>query len=157
MNKRENRSSHYQQIFAETMCSNEMMASFCNEDSISSRLNPFQYSEDLLDLEDELKKEFWRIVEEELTDRQKEVLRLYAEGLTQTEIAKKLHVNQSSVAKNVGGNQMYSNSDSKTTKTTKTPKRTYGGSKRKLKKIIEIDPRITDILQKMAAIRADTW
>src|SRR5271157_4467346 len=109
MEKRPNRSDHYQTLFLETAYSNDMMESFCNEDSLSVRLNPFQYNEDLIDLEDQLKEEFWRIVNTLLTDRQRDVLRLYADGYTQMEIAKKLNVNQSSITKSIHGNVDYKN------------------------------------------------
>ena len=96
IDKRSNRSDHYQYLLLETACSNDMMEAFCNEDSISARLNPFEYNEDLIELEDRLKKEFWRVVDTLLTSRQREVMHLYADGYTQMEIAKMLNVNQSS-------------------------------------------------------------
>lgn len=65
----------------ETACSNEMMEAFSNEASISNRLNPYMYDERLLDLEDQLKEEFWRVVDTLLTPRQKEVIKLYADRL----------------------------------------------------------------------------
>jgi len=95
MEKRQNRSDKYQYVLLETVCSNDMMEAFCNEDSIYNRLNPNHYDEDLMNLEDKLKVEFWRVVDTLLTTRQREVIRLYADGYTQMEIAKMLHVNQS--------------------------------------------------------------
>jgi len=146
MNKRQNRSDRYQYVLLETVCSNDMMEAFCNEDSIYNRLNPFQYNEDLMLLEDDLKVEFWRIVNTLLTDRQKEVIRLYADGYTQMEIAKMLNVNQSSITKSLNGNVDYKNG-----------KRVYGGAKKKLWKIIEKDEKIKEILDKMAEIRSEKW
>jgi DNA-binding CsgD family transcriptional regulator len=146
MQKRKNRSDSYQFLLLETACSNEMMESFCNEDSIYNRLNPFAYNEDLLDLEDQLKEEFWRLVEDLLTPRQKAVLKLASEGYTQMEIAKKLKVNQSSITKSLNGNVDYKNG-----------RRTYGGSKRKILKLIENDDKIKEILAKMAEIRELKW
>ena len=109
MERRKNRSDHYQYILLETVCSNDMMEAFCNEDSISARLNPFEYNEDLIELEEQLKKEFWRVVDTLLTPRQREVIRLYADGYTQMEIAKMLNVNQSSITKSLNGNVDYKN------------------------------------------------
>jgi DNA-binding CsgD family transcriptional regulator len=146
MEERRNRSSSYQHLMAETQVPSEMMDSFPNEDSISARLNPFEYSEELMDLEDELKKEFWIIVEKILTPRQKEVLRYYADGYTQMEIAKMLDVNQSSITKNIHGNIDY-----------KKGRRAYGGSYKKLKKIIEMDEIIKVILDKMTEVRVNKW
>jgi DNA-binding CsgD family transcriptional regulator len=146
MNKRQNRSDRYQWILLETVCSNDMMEAFSNNDSISARLDPFQYNEDLMDLEDQLKVEFWRVVDTLLTDRQREVIRLYADGYTQMEIAKMLNVNQSSITKSLNGNVDYKNG-----------KRVYGGARKKIRKIIESDNKIKEILQKIAEAREEKW
>lgn len=146
MEKRKNRSDSYQYLLLETACSNDMMEAFCNEDSIYNRLNPFAYNEDVLVLEEELKVEFWRIVENYLTPRQKDVIRLYADGYTQMEIAKMLHVNQSSITKSINGNIDY-----------KLKKTIYGGTKKKLRKIIDTDDRIKTILDKMRELRMEKW
>jgi len=145
-NKRPNRSDSYQYLLIETACSNEMMEAFCNEDSISARLNPFEYNEDLIELEDQLKKEFWRVVDTMLTDRQREVIRLYADGYTQMEIAKILDVNQSSITKSLNGNVDYKNG-----------RRSYGGSKKKINKLIQGDQKIMEILQKISDTRREKW
>jgi len=123
-----------------------MMEAFCNEDGIYNRLNPFGYNEDLMKLEDELKVEFWRVVDTLLTPRQREVIRLYAEGYTQMEIAKMLNVNQSSITKSLNGNVDYKNG-----------KKIYGGARKKIRKIIENDVRIKEILQKMNDVREEAW
>lgn len=146
MNKRQNRSDRYQWILLETACSNDMMEAFCNEDSISARLNPFEYNENLIELEEQLKKEFWRVVDTLLTPRQREVIRLYADGYTQMEIAKMLNVNQSSITKSLNGNVDY-----------KHGKRVYGGAKKKINKIIQSDEKITEILRKIAECRDEKW
>ena len=145
-NKRKNRSDSYQWILLETVCSNDMMEAFCNEDSISARLNPFSYSEDLIELEDQLKVEFWRVVDTLLTPRQREVIRLYADGYTQMEIAKMLNVNQSSITKSLNGNVDYKNG-----------KKVYGGARKKIRKIIESDDKIKEILKKMQECREEKW
>ena len=146
MEKRKNRSDLYQHVLLESSCSNEMMESFRNEDSISARLNPFEYNEDLIELEEQLKKEFWRIVDTMLTPRQRDVIHLYADGYTQMEIAKILNVNQSSITKSLNGNVDY-----------KHGKRIYGGSSKKLNKIIESDTVIKEIFDKMAELREQKW
>jgi|SRR6185436_1304839 len=144
--KRTNRSDRYQWVLLETVCSNDMMEAFSNEESIYNRLNPFQYSEDLMNLEDQLKKEFWRVVETLLTPRQKEVIKLYADGYTQMEIAKMLNVNQSSITKSLNGNVDYKNG-----------KKIYGGARKKIRKIIENDDKIKEILKKMDEVRESRW
>lgn len=146
MERRKNRSDKYQWVLLETVCSNEMLESFCNEDSISARLNPFEYNETLMDLEDQLKKEFWRVVETLLTPRQKEVIKLYADGYTQMEIAKMLNVNQSSITKSLNGNVDYKNG-----------KKIYGGARKKIRKIIENDDKIKKILADMQLCREEKW
>lgn len=147
--KRRNRSDSYQWVLLETVCSNEMLESFSNEESIYNRLNPFAYSEELIDLEDQLRIEFWRIVESTLTPRQRDVIKLCADGYTQMEIANILNVNQSSITKSINGNVDY--------KSGNIAKRSYGGSKRKLLKNIESDPKIKEILDKMAELREKKW
>ena len=146
MVKRQNRSDRYQWVLLETVCSNDMMEAFCNEDSISARLNPFEYNENLIELEEQLKKEFWRVVDTLLTPRQKQVIRLYADGYTQMEIAKMLNVNQSSITKSLNGNVDYKNG-----------KKVYGGARKKIKKIIEMDDKIKSILEQMQAVRDEKW
>lgn len=146
INKRSNRSDKYQWVLLETVCSNDMLESFCNEDSISARLNPFEYNEGLIELEEQLKKEFWRVVDTLLTPRQREVIRLYADGYTQMEIAKMLNVNQSSITKSLNGNVDYKNG-----------KKVYGGARKKIKKIIENDEVIKNILAKMQDYRNEKW
>ncbi len=146
MNKRQNRSDRYQWVLLETVCSNDMMEAFCNEDGIYNRLNPFGYNEDLMELEDQLKVEFWRVVDTLLTPRQREVIRLYADGYTQMEIAKMLNVNQSSITKSLNGNVDYKNG-----------KKIYGGARKKIRKIIENDVRIKEILSQMCDIRDEAW
>jgi len=146
MEKRKNRSDSYQYVLLETVCSHDMMEAFSNNDSISSRLNPFEYNENILELEDQLKNEFWRVVDTLLTPRQREVIRMYADGYTQMEIAKILNVNQSSITKSLNGNVDYKNG-----------KKVYGGARKKIKKIIENDERIKEILKRMTELRQEKW
>lgn len=147
MERRKNRSDKYQYVLLETACSNDMMSAFCNEDSIYNRLTGgFIYDERMLELEDRLKKEFWRVVDTLLTPRQREVIRLYADGYTQMEIAKMLNVNQSSITKSLNGNVDYKNG-----------KKVYGGARKKIRKIIELDEEIKQILKEMADLRDEAW
>lgn len=145
--KRKNRSDAYQFLILETCCSHEMMEGFSNNDSMEYRLNPWAYNEELLDLQDELKIEFWRIINTMLTARQKEVITLYADGYTQMEIAKMLNVNQSSITKSINGNVDYK----------KNKKTQYGGSLQRIKKIVEKDSKIKDILNKIQKLREEKF
>ena len=146
MERRKNRSDNYQWFLLEKLYSNDMMESFSNDDSISHRLNPYEYNEDLMELDDQLKVEFWRIVNDLLTDRQKQVIKLYADGYTQMEIAKMLNVNQSSITKSLNGNVDYKNG-----------KKIYGGARKKIRKIIENDVAIKAILARMNELRSEKW
>lgn len=144
-NKRKNRSDTYQHIILESVFPNEMLESFSNDESLYNRLNPYAYDERVVELEDQLKEEFWRIVAQ-LTPRQQEVIRLYASGKTQMEIAKKLNVNQSSITKSINGNVDYKNG-----------KKCYGGAKKKLQKLAESDNKIKELLIQINELRELKW
>ena len=62
------------------------------------------------------------------------------------EIAKILNVNQSSITKSLNGNVDYKNG-----------KKVYGGATKKIKKIIESDDKIKDILSRMNELRSEKW
>ena len=139
MPKKKNRSDRYQQMFNEIAYNHEMMSDMPEAAGMPAWLN--SYTEEMLDLKEQLRDEFWRLVDEELTPRQKEVVHLYADGLTQTEIAKKLGVNQSSVTKSLNGNCDYRNG-----------KKVYGGAKKKLGRLVQQDPRIQEILARIGQL-----
>lgn len=149
--KKTNRSDKYQYLILETSCSNDMLESFSNDDSIHNRLNPFHYDERVLDLEEQLTKELWRLINSSLTPRQISVIQFTAEGKTQVEIAKKLNVNQSSITKSLNGNVDYKKNGTK--KTAKS----YGGSKRRLLKLAETDEKIQELLKKIQELREEKW
>lgn len=146
VDRTKNRSDSYQHVLLESPCSPEMLVEVADSDGIGAQLNPFGYNEELIELKEKLKVEFWRVVDTELTVRQREVLHLYAEGLTQTEIAKCLGVNQSSITKSINGNTDYRNG-----------KRIYGGARKKIKKIIDKDSEIQKILSRIAEIADDVF
>ena len=139
-----NRSDRYQHVLVESSCSPDMLTEFSDARGIAGVLNNGNYSEELLDLKEQLVAAFWRIIRTKLTPRQCEVIELYAQGLTQTEIAKKLNVNQSSITKSINGNCDYRNG-----------KKIYGGAKKKLRRIAAQDPEIQSILKQMGDIQAE--
>ncbi len=104
--KIKNRSEFYQSSILEISFPHELLDIFSDTDSVYKKLNPFSYNDDIAELEEQLKKELWRIIEDNLTERQKEVVKLYASGKTQIEIAKILGVNQSSITKCVSGDTL---------------------------------------------------
>ncbi len=146
MDRSKNRSDRYQYVLVECPCSPEMLTEVSDSDGIGAQLNPWGYNEDLFELKDKLKAAFWRIVDTQLTSRQKEVIHLYAEGFTQTEIAKKLNVNQSSITKSINGNCDYRNG-----------RKVYGGARKKLRKIAEKDEEIKEILERIAEIQSNNF
>lgn len=149
-----NRSAAYQHLYTEILVSSDMMEGYSNDESVYKRLNPHEYNEKISELEEELRVEFWRVVEECLTPRQKEVLILTTvEHLTQMECAKILGVNQSSITKSLNGNVDYSKKGKDGSK-----KRTiYGGSLKKIRKAVEDDETIKEILYKISELREESW
>jgi len=139
-----NRSDKYQWVLVESPCSPEMLTEVADSEGISAQLNPWGYNEELLNLKDQLKAAFWRIVNTQLTPRQRDVLQLYSKGRTQTEIAKKLGVNQSSITKSINGNCDYRNG-----------KKIYGGSKKRIQRLAEQDPEIQAIFRRIQEIQND--
>lgn len=139
VDRTKNRSDRYQWALVETPCSPEMLVEVADSEGINAALNPFGYNEELLELKEQLRQAFWRMVNTKLTKRQREVIILYCDGYTQTEIANHLNVNQSSITKSINGNCDYKNG-----------RRSYGGSKKKIAKIASSDPEIAEILAKIA-------
>lgn len=135
-NKRPNRSDAYQWVLLETPCSSDFMAA--QEDHKIPSDNSIEVQEWLYDLDDDLRIEFWKIVDTRLTPRQTEIIHMYVEGYTQMEIAKRLNVNQSSVTKSLYGNVDYKNG-----------KKVYGGSRKKLNKMIVAHDKIKGIMAQM--------
>ena len=145
--KIKNRSDVYQAVLLEISYPHELLDVFSDTDSIYKKLNPFSYDDNIAELQEQLNKELWRIIEENLTDRQKQVVKLYASGKTQIEIAKMLGVNQSSITKCIHGNVDYKNRDDKGKPIT------YGGVRLKLQKIVKEDAVVNDLLARIADLR----
>lgn len=139
-----NRSNKYQHVLLESPFSPDMITEFSDSQGLSGMLNASKYNEELLDLKERLLLAFWRIIDTQLTPRQRQVLRLYAQGFTQIEIAKQLNVNQSSITKSLSGNVDYRNG-----------KKVYGGAKKKIRKIADNDPEIQEIFKRMQEIKSE--
>ena len=137
-----NRSNGYQHLFAEQSYSNEMLSDFAESQGLNENYSPEDH-ELLLDLHEQLAEEFWKLVEEQLTPRQAQVLKLLAKGYTQIEIAKQLNVNQSSITKSVNGNCDYRNG-----------RRVYGGGKKRIRALAESTPAIQEIFMKIKEIHS---
>jgi hypothetical protein len=139
-----NRSNAYQWVILESPAPPEQILEYSDSHGFCGLASSGEYQEQLYELQEQLKAELWRIIETELTERQKQVLKLLAEGKTQMDIAKMLSVNQSSVTKSVNGNTDYRNG-----------KKTYGGAKKKIQKIAAKDPKVQEILKKIEDLQED--
>lgn len=138
--KRGHRSDHYQYLMHEISVEDTHLNNFTNAASIDYLLNPFKYNEKLLDLQERLLTKTYELMDKNLTERQSVVIRMTIDGYTQSEIAKILNCNQSSVHKCLYGNVDYSQPKNKR----------YGGFYKKIKKIIKDDPEIKEILEQIA-------
>lgn len=143
--KRGHRSDKYQVFFHEVPCTSEFMDSFDNTHSMEHHLNPYAYNEDLMDLEEELRKVFWAQADEIMTPRQKAVFHMYADGYTQMEIADILGVNQSSITKSLRGNTDYYHGNAKV----------YGGVMKKLKKLVCESNEIQELLRQINELKEE--
>lgn len=141
MRDRPNRSDHYQWRIAEVNVSEMMMNNFTNGQSINAALDPFEYNEEIDQLKEELRQEFWKLVEAHCTERQKQICYMIAEGKTQMEMAAILNVNQSSITKSINGNLDYNKG-----------RRVYGGLIKKIKRYADETPRIQEILKRLNEI-----
>ncbi len=73
------------------------------------------------------------------------------EKLTQTDIAKKLKVNQSSITKAIHGNCDYGKNSKKDKN--KKGKKIYGGARKKLQKLAKEDPVIQEIIKEILELQ----
>lgn len=133
------RAGKYQYLLLEIATCGEWLSTFTNGKSYYSAFSYFEYSEKLLDLQEELKKEFYKLAEINLTETQFKTLMLTVQGLTQKEIAKALNINQSCVTKCLSGNIVYKKNKTKV----------YGGVIKKLQKICFENPKIISLLQQI--------
>lgn len=82
------RSQSYQPFFTELSMEPNILGELSIAQGLFSVIESDVLKEDLLDLKDKLAKRMWEIIEVGLTKRQKQVVYLYNDGLTQNEIAK---------------------------------------------------------------------
>lgn len=141
-----NRSDKYQHLLVEAPCSPDMLAEFSDFRGLSGQLNAALYDEEMYELQEILKSARWRLIKNKLTSRQCEVIEHLATGLTQIEVAKKLNVNQSSITKSLNGNCDYRNG-----------KKVYGGAKKKLRRLEDLDPEIQEIFERMAELQDELY
>ena len=125
--------------FIEISIDPSLFNNFSNEHSMSMFLSGSASSDEFKKLRNELIKEVMNIVNEALTDKQKEVIMLtYVDGKTQNEIAQKLGNCQTAVHKSLAGNIDYLNK-----------KKRYGGALKKIRKLCSKSKKIQEILSKI--------
>lgn len=137
------RSNGYQWTIVELPTAPDTLTDFSDLQGLSGRIMSDSTRERIDEIKDQLKIAYWRIISENLTPRQQQVIRLCAAGLTQVDVAKELGVNQSSITKSINGNCDYGNKKKKTV---------YGGSKKKLVRIAEKDLEVQRLLNELAEL-----
>lgn len=125
--------------FIEISIDPSVLNNFSNEDGIAAYFNSFGASEEFQQLKTELLQEVMFIINNCLTEKQKEVIKMtYLEGKTQNEISIELGKHQTTIHKILQGNIDYNNQ-----------KKRYGGALKKIRKLCANNRKIQDILIKM--------
>lgn len=116
-----------------------LLNNFSTEDGIGAYFSSCSVSEEFRKLRSELLEEVMSIINNNLTEKQKEVIHMtYMEGKTQNEISIELGKHQTTIHKILKGNIDYNNQ-----------KKRYGGALKKIKKVCANNKKIQDILIKM--------
>lgn len=142
MSHKKNKSDCYQHKIVEISVDPVVLNDFPFNNGLGMVLNLSKYSEEFYNLRQKLLNEVVRIVNSELTSRQIEVVTLRLQDMTQTQIAERLKIHQTTVHKLLMGNIDYANG-----------KKRYGGAIKKLRKICTKDSKIKNILEKMEELR----
>jgi len=116
-----------------------LLNNFSNEDGIAAFLSSQACSEEFQKLRNELIEEVMYIINNCLTAKQKEVMKMtYLDGKTQNEISGELGKHQTTIHKILQGNIDYNNQ-----------KKRYGGALKKIRKLCAHNERIKHILNQM--------
>lgn len=118
------RSDKYQYILKEISTDNKFLINYTNNQSLNATINNYKYNEKILDLQDQLMKRVWEIINLICTAHQKEIIILYyKDNYTHKEIGIKKKISTTSVVKSIVGNCNYNKN-----------KRFFGGALPKVKK-----------------------
>jgi len=129
----------YLNSFVEISIDPVLLNNFSTEEGISAYFNSCAISEEFQNLKQDLLKEVLSIINNCLTEKQKEVMRMtYIEGKTQNEISSELGKHQTTIHKILQGNIDYNNQ-----------KKRYGGALKKIRKLCANSEKIQGILVKM--------
>lgn len=142
MVKKRNRSDSYQHKIVEITVDPAVLSDFPLDTGLGAQVNLAMYSEEFYELRQKLIDEVMKIINNNLTPRQAEVVKLRLEGKTQIQIAEQLGVHQTTIHKLLSGNLDYSNG-----------RKRYGGAIKKLKKICAKNDCVLDILAQMDELK----
>ncbi len=140
--KKRSRSDVYQYRMVEVSIDPYILSHFSIEDGFGEQIRTSGYSEEIMELRKTLMNEIYRLIKTILTERQKEVINLRLNGLTQVEIAEALGIHQTTVHKTISGNIDYKNGEAR-----------YGGAIKKLQKACIRDDKIKDLLKRIEDAR----
>jgi len=125
--------------FIEISIDPNLLNNFANEDGMGAYLNSYASSEEFKQLRGELYAEVMEIINNCLTDKQKQVMIMtYIEGKTQNEISIELGRHQTAIHKTLQGNIDYGNNAKR-----------YGGALKKIRKLCASSDTIQKILDQM--------
>jgi predicted DNA-binding protein YlxM (UPF0122 family) len=125
--------------FVEISIDPVLLNNFSTEEGIGAFFNSCSTSEEFQQLKTELIKEVMYIIENCLTDKQREIMKMtYLEGKTQNEISIELGRHQTAIHKALKGNIDYGNSGKR-----------YGGALKKIRKLCQKNEKVQSILVKM--------
>jgi len=141
---RKNKSDSYQYRIIEILIDPFILSDCPSEDGLGAQANSSGFSEELVDLRQQLMKEVRKLIKNVLTKRQTQVMALRLQGKTQVEIGQKLGIHQTTVHKTISGNIDYNNNGA-----------CYGGAIKKLRKMCFRDERILAILKHIEEVRAE--
>ena len=125
--------------FVEISIDPVLLNNFSTDDGIGAYFNSYSTSEDFQKLKNELLQEVMYIIDNNLTDKQREVMYMtYMEGKTQNEISSELGRHQTAIHKTLKGNIDYGNDGKR-----------YGGALKKIRKLCQKNEKVKNILIRM--------
>ena len=132
--------------FVEISIDPVLLNNFSTEEGIGAYFNSCATSEEFQILRAELLKEVIYIIDNNLTEKQREVMYMtYMQGKTQNEISVELGRHQTAIHKTLKGNIDYGNN-----------KKRYGGALKKIRKLCRKNDKIQNILIKMREKHEET-
>jgi len=141
---RRNKSDSYQYRIIEIAIDPFVLSDFPSDDGLGAQANSSGFSEELVELRQQLIQEVRRLIKTLLTPRQRQVITLRLQGKTQVEIGRKLGIHQTTVHNTISGVIDYKQGGSR-----------YGGLVKKLRKLCFKDERVLAILKRIEEVRVE--